>query len=222
MKTQATKWISFLISFFILLGLPQSALCSAKQNKVQATKKVEKVLQKTEEALDREKIKEKFHEVAEGLDVEKIDEKVDQVVSYFDAEKLKEQVDYIADAFDREKIKDFIDLAADYLDRDKIKHGIDLIAESIDREKIKDFIHQVAANIDKEQIKEKFDQSVDRIADSFESAISSVSKEIQATGGNHSSAKELLRKYTWNRWIPDRVSSGPATLSGLKLGGGGR
>lgn len=213
MKNSTKKWILLLTSSLVV-GLPQAGFCASVQ------KKVEKTIKKAESEVNRDKVKEKFHEVAEAIDVEKIDEKVDRAADYFDVDKLKAQIDQIADALDREKLKEFIDIAAEYLDRDKIKAAIDMVADLLDREKVKAFIHEIAANIDKEQIKEKFDQSVDKVADSLETVVSSLEKDLTGVGNNPYAIQNLLHGYDWNKWIPNQASSGPATLSNLKLGGG--
>jgi hypothetical protein len=185
-----------------------------------ASKEPAKMLKKVENAVSTDKIKSKFHEAADSISKEKVHQSIDQVADYLDPEKLKSGVDEIADYFDKDKIKEFIDYAADHFDRDKIKGLIDAVAEALDREKIKGAADQIADSLDKEQIKEKFDQSVDQIASTLDKATQSLQQELRQLGNQKNKIQEVVKKYNWSQWIPDRASYGPATLSDLKLGGG--
>lgn len=218
---QAQK-IGYLLSTFLLVGSTHVGYCSSlKQEAVKhaVTKKAEETVKTIEKNVNPEKIKEKFHEAADSLDKEKVHESIDKVADYLDKEKLKDAVDTIADTFDKETIKEFIDYAAEYFDRDKIKGMIDMVADSMDREKVKEAVDQVIGSIDKEQIKQSFDRSVDQIAASFQEATRTLEEELSHLGNNKTKVQEVVQKYNWNKWIPDKASYGPATLSNFKLGG---
>ncbi len=215
---------AYFISSCLLIGLTNVGYCGSI--KEDATKKIETAAKKTEATVKKieknvsaDKIKEKFHQAADSLSKEKVHESIDQVADYLDKDKLKEAVDAIADYFDKDKIKEFIDYVAEYLDRDKIKEMIDVVADAVDREKVKEAVDQVVGSIDKEQVKQAFDESVDQIAASLQEATHSLEQEISHLGNNKNRIQDVVKKYNWNKWLPDQASYGPATLSGLKLGG---
>lgn len=192
-----------------------SIVCLANTGCCNSTKnKVEKTITQT-----GEKIKATAHKAADALSKEKVHESIDQVADYFDKEKLKEGVDQAAEYFDKEKLKDYIDYIADHLDRDQIKGMIDLVADALDRDKVKEAADQVLGSFDKDQIKEQIDESVDKITASLNETVQSLEKELSQLGNNKNGIQTALKKYNWNKWLPDQAVYGPATLSNLKLGG---
>lgn len=206
MKNKRKEMRAFWLFAFVLVSLTSVAYCKA----IEPAKKIENA---------GEKIKSKFHETVDSVNKEKAHESIDKVADYLDKEKLKAEVDEIADYFDKEKIKNFIDYAAKHFNREKIKDMIDLVADSLDRDKVKDSVDQVIGAIDKEQVKDRFDSSVDQIAGSLQEVTHSLEEELKHAGNNKFTIHETVKKYNWNKWIADRASYGPATLSGLKLGG---
>lgn len=213
---QAQK-IVYLLSTFLLVGSTHTGYCNAAKDL--PAKKAGAAIKKIEKSVNPEKIKEKFHQAADALDQDKVHESIDRVADYLDKDRMKDAVDAIADYFDKDQIKAFIDYAAEYLDRERIKEMIDLIADAVDREQVKTAVDQVIGSVDKEQIKQTFDQSIDQLATSFQQATSHLEQQIKQLGSNKNKIEELVQKYNWNQWIPDKVSYGPATLSNLTLGG---
>jgi hypothetical protein len=228
MKNYKLISIFRIASVCLFVGALNIATCaSTKANN--NLKKVEDVAKaaknKVQGALSnvsKEDVKAKFHEAADALSEEKVNETVDEIADYFDKDKIKAGVDEIANYFDQDKIKSFIDFAAENLDRDKIKNLIDLLADTFDREKIKDVLGQFVASIDKEKVKETFDDSVDKVAATFNEVTQDLEGELKQLGNNPNVIQQALRKHNYEKWFSHAVSYGPATLSHLKLGSSGK
>lgn len=212
MKIAQNRLRKNLISFCFLSTL----ICSFGTAQLYAADTVQKV---KDQMGDREKAKSTIHKAVDSVDEKAVHQKIDEMAEALDPEKLKAAVDWIADSFEPEKLKRMIDLVSQCIDRDKVKAFIDEAAKHYDLNQVKQVASEIIRHIDKDAVKSKLDEKVDQVADSLEKARGIIQDEMSQFGSNIKMVQQRLNQYEWKQYIPERATSGVASLSDLRLNG---